>query len=165
MQERIAVYPTTADPPTIGHADILKRLAAKFDRIYWVAAKNPYKDPIFPLEMRLKMMDQCIQHLQLKNVIRDDFSGAIYRYAKTKNAGFLLRGLRNSTDFQSEIELANVNRSLDNSIETICIFANPELSLVSSSLVREFARLNEDYSKYVIPEVEALIKQFFYHQS
>ncbi len=161
MKKSIAVYPTSADPPTLGHADVLQRAAQKFDLVYWVAANNPYKKPSFTFEQRLAMMNFYIVHLNLKNVMIDMAEGAVIRFAQAKGAGFLLRGLRNATDFQSEIELSTANHHIEPGIETFCIFANPKYSTISSSLVREFARLGEDFNRYVIPPVAEIIRQVY----
>jgi len=161
MKPFTLVYPTSSNPPTIGHADILRRAAEKFDCVYWVAAVNPFKSYLFPLAERMAMMLEYIEHYQLKNVVLDHHEGVMMRYAKSKGAAFLLRGLRNATDFQFEFDMASGNRGIEEKIETLCIFADPVLSCLSSAMVRELAVLGENFGRYVIPSVEKRIQDFF----
>ena len=158
--EQALIYPTSANPPTLGHADILKRMSQKFDRVYWVAATNPNKKLLFPLQERLAMMQDYVEHFAMQKVTVDHHDGAIIRYAIAKQASFLLRGLRNTSDFQFEFDLASGNRGIDQTIETICVFANPVFSSISSALVRELAILGENFGPYVIPSVERRILDF-----
>ncbi len=157
--ERIIVYPTSANPPTWGHADIMARAARLFDKVYWVAAKNQKKSFVFSLDQRVSMMEAYVKHYQLKNVVVEGFEGAIIRYAQQKKAKFLLRGLRNTTDFQAELELAAGNRGIDKHIETFCLFAKPHFATISSSLIRELAGLGEKIDQYVLPSIQDLIYQ------
>ncbi|MBF0312344.1 MAG: pantetheine-phosphate adenylyltransferase [Oligoflexia bacterium] len=158
MSEITVVYPTSANPPTWGHADIMYRAAVKFDKIYWVAACNPHKVLDFSVEQRLRMMQAYVDYYQLKNVIVDSYSGTIVRYALDKNASFLLRGLRNTSDFQAELELASGNRGISKDIETICFFAKPHFATISSRLIRELARLGEKIDQYVLPTLTSEIR-------
>lgn len=157
MGEKIIIYPTSANPPTWGHADIMSRASGKFDKVYWVAAKNPYKGLAFSVEERLGMMQAYVDHYQLKNVLVDAFEGAVIRFAEEKGAQFLLRGLRNTTDFQAELELAAGNRGIDKNIETVCLFAKPHFATISSSLIRELASLGERIDQYVLPSIQEKI--------
>ena len=153
MQKKIVVYPTSANPPTWGHGDILSRAAKKFDLVYWVAAKNYSKVLDFTLEQRISMMEAYVKYYKLSNVIVDAFEGAVIRYAQEKKAGFLLRGLRNTSDFQAELEYSAGNRGIDKYIETICLFAKPHFATISSSLIRELAVLGEKIEQYVLPDI------------
>jgi pantetheine-phosphate adenylyltransferase len=159
LSEKIIVYPTSANPPTWGHADILQRAAGHFDKVYWVAGKNIKKSYTFSVSERLTMMQAYVDHFQLKNVVVDSFEGAIIRYAQSKKAQFLLRGLRNTTDFQAELELASGNRGIDKNIETICYFAKPHFATISSGLIRELAALGERIDQYVLPSIQDKIIQ------
>ncbi|MBL0691016.1 MAG: pantetheine-phosphate adenylyltransferase [SAR324 cluster bacterium] len=158
MRKFIAVYPTSADPPTLGHADILRRAALKFDYIYWVVAINPVKKPFFSLEDRMAMMNEYIEFYKLDNVILDHFEGAIVKYSIKKRASFMLRGMRNTTDFQFEFNLASVNKKINNDVETVSIFADPGLSAINSGVIRELVTLGEDFDDYVIPKVAKKIR-------
>lgn len=153
MSEKIIVYPISANPPTWGHADIMMRAATHFDHLYWVAATNPKKTYMFTEEERLSMMQAYVDYYKLKNVEICIFSGTIARFAEDKKAQFLLRGLRNSSDYQMELELAVGNRGISKNIETICMFSKPHFATISSSLIRELATLNERIDQYVMPSI------------
>ena len=153
------VYPISANPPTWGHADIMARGARKSSRLYWAIGKNPGKSPLFSDEQRCQMLEAYVKHYKLNNVEIDTYEGTTISYAKSKNADFLLRGLRSNQDFQMELELAWGNKGIDEQIETICIFCRPDLAPVSSSIVRELAILGENIERYVHPEIVPIIKQ------
>ncbi|MGK5090397.1 pantetheine-phosphate adenylyltransferase [Deltaproteobacteria bacterium TL4] len=161
---RIAIYPTSANPPTWGHGDILLRAAKHFDHLYWSAAVNPTKQYIFTAEERLQMMNVYLKHYGLKNVTLDVFTGSTIRYAQQKKATALVKGLRNYTDFQVELQQAVGNQGIDSEIETFCLFGTPALSVVSSSLVRELALLGENIEGYVHPEVAAFVGEIILRQ-
>lgn len=152
------VYAISANPPTWGHADIMMRASQKFEKLYWVAAENPRKSPIFSEDQKIRMMQAYVDYYKLDNVIVEHFSGTVIRYAKSKNADFLLRGLRNTSDFQMELELAAGNRGIEKDIESICMFAKPHYATISSSLVRELALLDESIDQYVLPSLAEEIK-------
>ena len=153
IQEKIIVYPISGNPPTWGHADLMMRAANSFDKVYWVAAVNPQKDPIFDQEFKTKMMQAYVDYYKLKNVEVAAHAGTIIRYAEQVKAGFLLRGLRNTSDFQLELDLAAGNRGINKEIETICMFTKPHYATISSTLVRELAMLGEKIDQYVLPSL------------
>lgn len=153
MSEKIIVYPISANPPTWGHADIMMRAATHFDKIIWVAATNPQKAYMFTLEERLEMMQAYVDYYMLKNVVICSHDGTIARFAEEKGAQFLLRGLRNSSDYQMELELSVGNRGISKELETICLFAKPHFATISSTLIRELALLNERIDQYVMPSI------------
>jgi len=156
-QSRIAVYPTSANPPTLGHADIVCRVSRQFDQVFWAAAVNPKKQYLFAQEERLAMMAEYIRHHGLKNVTVETFSGATVRYAQSKGATALVKGLRNPDDFQAEYQQALGNLGIDSSIETFCLFGRPEYYGVSSSLTRELALLGENIEGFVLPSVAEMV--------
>jgi len=157
MLKKSIVYPISANPPTWGHADIMYRAAKTFDKVYWVAAINPQKSSIFSLGDKVSMMSAYVDYYQLDNVEVAAHTGTVIRYAEKVNAGFLLRGLRNTTDFQMELELAAGNRGVNKQIETICMFTKPHFATISSSLVRELAMLDEKIDQYVLPEIAEMV--------
>ena len=156
-QSRIAVYPTSANPPTLGHADIVCRVSRQFDQVFWAAAVNPKKQYLFAQEERLAMMTEYIRHHGLKNVTVETFTGATVRYAQSKGATALVKGLRNPDDFQAEYQQALGNLGIDSSIETFCLFGRPEYYGVSSSLTRELALLGENIEGFVLPSVAEMV--------
>ena len=153
MAQKIIVYPISANPPSWGHADIMMRAAKHFDLVYWVAATNPAKKYMFTLEERLEMMDAYVNYYKLKNVTTCSHEGTIARFAEEKGAEFLLRGLRNSSDYQMELELSVGNRGINKELETLCMFSKPHFATLSSSLIRELAILNERIDQYVMPSI------------
>lgn len=154
----IAVYAISGDPPTWGHADIMMRASKKFDRVYWAIAHNPAKDYLFSVEDKLRMMQVYLEYFQLNNVEILPIEGSVAQFAKKVKASFMIRGLRSSSDFQLEYELSIGNRGIAKNIETICMFTKPHYATVSSSIVRELARLEEKISQYVHPDVEKIVK-------
>jgi pantetheine-phosphate adenylyltransferase len=153
MSEKIIVYPISGNPPTWGHADIMMRAAKHFDHLYWVAANNPSKQYMFTEKERLDMMQMYVDYYKLKNVTVAMYNGTLVRFAEEKKAQFLLRGLRNSSDYQMELELSVGNRGISKDIETICMFSKPHFATISSSLIRELALLNERIDQYVMPVI------------
>lgn len=153
MKESIIVYPTSSNPPTYGHADLIERVHNKFHKVYWVAADSIEKKQQFSTELRIAMMQDYIDHYGWKNVVLDYSKNSVARYAQSKNAQFLLRGIRNHGDFSFEFELATGNRSIAKDLETLCILARPEFCSISSSIARELLRLKEDTSSYLLPIV------------
>lgn len=162
--EKIVVYPTSANPPTWGHGDLLFRAAKQFDHIFWVAAINPNKNFYFTTDQRMQMMRAYVDYYKLTNVTVDSHQGTIIRYAQSKKATFLLRGLRNTSDYQMELELSVGNRGIDKTIETICLFARPHYATISSTLIRELAGLGEEIGQYVLPSVATTVKSVLYKE-
>lgn len=161
LNRGIIVYPISANPPTWGHADIMMRASLMFDTVYWAVAKNTRKDVMLTGDTRSEMMKIYVDHYRLENVIVDQIEGPTVRYAQEKKAGLILRGLRSSSDFQAELELATGNRGIDKNIETICMFSKPHYATISSSIVRELAIVGESIDQYVHPKVSALLFKSF----
>ncbi|MDH4467170.1 MAG: pantetheine-phosphate adenylyltransferase [Bacteriovoracaceae bacterium] len=162
MTPRTIVYPTSANPPTWGHADIMMRASKKFDRLLWVVAVNPKKSNAeFSTAEKMQMMESYVRYYKLPNVEVHHHEGAIIKFAEKHKADFLLRGLRNTSDFQMELELAAGNRGINKDIETICFFSKPHFATISSSLVRELAMLGERIDQYVMPSIAKQILDKF----
>ena len=157
MKETVVVYPISGNPPTWGHADIMMRAAQHFDKVYWLAAVNPQKGTIFTMEDRVEMMRAYVRYYKLNNVLVEGHSGAVVRFAEKVNANFLLRGLRNTSDYQLEHDLAAGNRGINKQIETICMFTKPHFATISSTLVRELAMLGERIDQYVLPSISQFV--------
>lgn len=159
MKETIIIYPTSSNPPTYGHIDLIQRVHNKFDKVYWVTAESIEKKSYFPIKLRLEMMQDYLTHYRWKNVFLDCVRGSIARYAQEKQAHFLLRGIRNHGDFSFEFELASGNRCIVEDLETLCILARPQFCSISSSIARELLRLDEDTSNYLLPVVAQKAKK------
>jgi len=159
VAEKIVVYPISGNPPTWGHADVMMRAAGHFDKVFWVAAVNPQKQTIFTLDDRIDMMKAYVKYYKLNNVEVAGHAGTIIRYAEKVGAQFLLRGLRNTSDYQLEHDLAAGNRGINKNIETICMFTKPHFATISSTLVRELAILGERIDQYVLPSISQFVTE------
>ena len=143
----IAVFPGTFDPITVGHVDIVNRASSMFDEIIIAIGVNTKKTTLFDLEKRKKWVK--IAFANNPKVRVEAYEGLTVDFCKTVNATFLLRGLRNGTDFDYESHIAQLNKALWNNIETIFIMCNPELSYISSTLVRDLIIHKADYQRYL----------------
>jgi pantetheine-phosphate adenylyltransferase len=153
------LYPISGNPPTWGHADVMERAARCFDRVTWALALNPAKTYLFSKDERMEMMAEYVRHFKLSNVTLSAYEGATVRYAERIGARMILKGLRNATDLQSEMEQAMGNRGINDRIETVAMFTSPRYSVISSSLIRELAVLGEDITPYVHPAVARRIEE------
>lgn len=146
---RVAVFPGSFDPITLGHYDIVERAAPLFDKIIIAIGQNSQKKYMFSLEQRKKFIKETFKHFS--NVEVDSFEGLTIDYCRSKNVNFILRGLRNPADFEFEKAIAQTNRQLtkDNRIETIFLLTSAGKSFISSSIVREIINFNGDYTLMV----------------
>ena len=154
---KIAVYPGTFDPITNGHLDVIDRASSLFDKVV-VAVLNESgnKKIVFSVEERLDLVNQSLS--QFANVEADIFSGLLVEYAKSKKAISVIRGLRAISDFEYEFQMALMNRSLDEEIRTVFLMPHQKYIHISSSLVKEVAKLNGDVSNYVPYHVNESLK-------
>lgn len=157
LMKRIAIYPGSFDPPTLGHLDIIERASAQFDSVVVAVGKNQSKSPLLSLECRLEAILACSSHLP--NISADSFDGLLVDYATTKGAGVIVRGLRATSDFDYEFQIAMANRRLRPSVETVFLMTKWEHSFLSSSIVREVALLGGDFSEFVHPAVVPIIQR------
>jgi len=153
----LAVYPGTFDPITNGHVDILCRALGLFDKVVVALADNPRKRPLFSLRERVRMIRQAFAHETRIEV--DSFDGLLVDYVRQRNARFIIRGLRAVADFEYEFQLAHMNRQLAPEVETIFLMTNEDNFFVSSSLVREVARMGGDIGRVVPPGVAVSLKK------
>ena len=154
----ILLYPGSFDPVTLGHVDIARRGAKLASRLVVAVVENPNKKTLFTLEERLALLRE--EFCGCENIEVDAFSGLLAEYAGAKGADAILRGLRTPGDFESEGRYAVYNRMLGN-VETIFLPASPELSYISSSIVREASAYTDDsaFDKMVSPAVRAALKE------
>jgi pantetheine-phosphate adenylyltransferase len=143
----IAVYPGTFDPITNGHSDLVERASRLFDQVIVAIAANPTKTPLFDLDHRVAMAERVLSGVP--NVEVCGFSDLLVDYAREKQANVILRGLRAVSDFEFEMQLASMNRRLDNTIETVFLTPAEETSFISASLVKEVALHGGDVSQFV----------------
>ncbi len=153
---RVAVYPGTFDPITNGHADLVARAAPLFKRVVVAVADSRGKGPSFSLEDRIDMARDALKGLD--NVEVRGFDTLLANFVAEIGAGVILRGLRAVSDFEYEFQLASMNRHLIPSAETLFLTPAEQYSFISSSLVREIARLGGDVSGFVPASVMAALK-------
>jgi pantetheine-phosphate adenylyltransferase len=151
-----ALCPGTFDPVTNGHLDIVRRAAALFDRVVVAVIENPSKEPLFPAKERVVMLEEGLAGL--KNVEVDSFSGLLVDYAGRKGIDIIVKGLRAVTDFDYELQMAQMNRQLTG-IETCFVPTSPKWSYLSSSLVKEVALYGGDVSGLVPDHVLRRLKE------
>jgi pantetheine-phosphate adenylyltransferase len=152
--QRIAVYPGSFDPVTVGHLDMVERGTALFDRIIIAvapASSNPDKRPLFSVEERAALMRGACAHVP--NVSVEFLEGLLVDFAAARGARVILKGLRAVSDFEYELAMALMNRRLRPEIDTLYLMASAEHSFISSSLVREVARLGGSLDGLVPPLV------------
>lgn len=144
-----AIYPGTFDPPTLGHVDIIRRAAGLFDQVIIAVGANPTKQPLFPVDERLAMLREIAA--EFDNVDVEPFSGLLVEFARQKQASVVIRGLRAMSDFENEFQMALANRTLAPDVETVFLMTSADVMFVSSSIVKEIARLGGDVRR-LVPE-------------
>ncbi len=144
---RTGLYPGTFDPITNGHSDLVQRASSLFDHVIVAIAANPGKTPLFDLDHRVSMAERVLSGLP--NVEVCGFSDLLVNFTRKKKANVILRGLRAVSDFEFEMQLASMNRRLDNAIETVFLTPAEETSFISASLVKEVALHGGDVSQFV----------------
>jgi len=151
-----AIYPGTFDPITKGHIDLVYRASQLFEKVIVAVAVNPSKAPLFSLEERVDLARQSLT--EMSNIEVCGFEGLLVEVAKQKNAKVIIRGLRAVSDFEHEFQLASMNRKMAAEIETLFLTPAEQFTYISSSLVREIARLGGDVSDFVSPCVQQALK-------
>lgn len=147
---RIAVYPGSFDPITMGHVDIINRISRQYDQVIVLVAQSSQKQSMFTAEERKELIESSLSHL--KNVNVDIFGGLTVEYMKKAKAQVIVRGLRAVVDFEYELTMANMNRKLAPDFETMLVFASPEYYYISSRGVKEVA-INGGSLKGLVPDV------------
>ncbi|MGV3580911.1 MAG: pantetheine-phosphate adenylyltransferase [Methylophilus sp.] len=154
-KNRIAVYPGTFDPITLGHEDIVRRAANLFDEVIVAVAGSTSKSTLFSLDERVALAKGLFNSPNIKVV---GFSGLLMQFVQDQGAQMVIRGLRAASDFEYEFQLAGMNRKLYPKLETLFLTPAEQYMFVSSSLVREVARLGGDVNQFVSPAVEKAIR-------
>ncbi|GAC1393432.1 MAG: pantetheine-phosphate adenylyltransferase [Ktedonobacteraceae bacterium] len=139
--QRIAVYPGSFDPLTIGHLDITRRAARLFDTLIVAVYTFPAKNLLFSIDERMILWQKVIAAEALTNVRVEKFTGLVVDFARTIGGAAIVKGLRSPNDFEAEFQQGLMNRKLAPEIETVCLLTNLEHLFVSSSLLKEVARL------------------------
>ena len=149
---RIAVYPGSFDPVTLGHGDIIERTAKMFDKVIIGVLNNNVKTPLFSVKERVNMLKEVTAHLP--NVEVQSFEGLLVDFLRRNDAQVIVRGLRAVTDFEYELQMAQTNRVMAPEIDTIFLTTNLKYSYLSSSIVKEIAFYDGQISQFLAPEVE-----------
>lgn len=152
-----AVYPGTFDPITHGHTDLVSRAARVFGKVVVAIAESPHKTPFFSLEKRIELAHSQLDHLGNIEIV--GFSNLLVEFVQDIEATVIIRGLRAVSDFEYEFQLASMNRHLASSVETLFLTPDEKYGFISSTLVREIARLRGDVSEFVGPQIEKAMKQ------
>lgn len=154
---RIALYPGTFDPITNGHADLVARASPLFERVIVGVAGSTGKTPVMPFEQRVDLAREALQ--AHRNVEVTGFTGLLADFVSDIGAGVVLRGLRAVSDFEYEFQMASMNRHLMPGVETLFLTPAEQHSFISSTLVREVARLGGDVSGFVPPHVARAMRE------
>jgi pantetheine-phosphate adenylyltransferase len=157
--QRIAVYPGTFDPITNGHTDLVSRAAKVFPKVIVAIAESPLKKPLFTLEERIEM--SRAEMACMGNVEIVGFSNLLVEFVQQLGASVIVRGLRAVSDFEYEFQLASMNRHLAPKVETMFLTPDEDYGFISSTLVKEVARLDGDVSSFVSKGVQQAMEQRF----
>ncbi|MCG6968319.1 MAG: pantetheine-phosphate adenylyltransferase [Gammaproteobacteria bacterium] len=152
-----AIYPGTFDPITKGHTDLIKRATKLFDSVIVAVAANTSKQPVFSLDERLNMAQTTTATIERVEILA--LNGLLVEFARQHQAVAIIRGLRAVSDFDYEFQLAGMNRKLAPEVETLFLTPDEKFTYISSSLVREIARLGGDVSDFVHENVMAELKR------
>ena len=154
-----AIYAGSFDPVTKGHLNLIRRAAGLFDELIVAVLCNKAKTPLFSAEERVSMIEAEISDLD--NVCVESFEGMLVDYARKKDARILVRGIRSGADLDFELQMAQANRALCPSIDTVFLVSEPKDSFINSSTAREVASFGGDVSAFVTPAVAGALRKHF----
>jgi len=156
---RVCVYPGSFDPFTVGHHDVLEHAARMFERVYVSVLNNAAKSPVFSVDERAEIIQRMVDAEGMKNVVVTHFEGLLVDYAHKIGAGYIIRGLRATMDFEYEFQINALNRHLAPDVETVYFMASPEHSFLSSSAVREIGRFGGSIEGLVPESIQNIIAE------
>lgn len=154
---RRAVYPGSFDPVTNGHIDVIRRALVLFDEVFVVVAENPEKSPLFNAGERIELMERALSSFQGVQV--ESFSGLTVEYARKKGAHNIIRGLRATSDFDYEFQMAITNRQLAREVETIFLMPSEDHFYLSSKLIKEIAQRGGEVGRFVPDFVNSALQK------
>jgi pantetheine-phosphate adenylyltransferase len=152
-----ALCPGSFDPPTNGHVDVVQRAARHFDEVIVAVVANPAKRPLFSEPERTRLLTDALAHVANVTVI--SFDGLLVELARSRGLTLVLKGLRATSDYEYELQMAEMNSALHHALDTMFLHASPMWSFVSSSLVKEIARLGGSVEEFVPPGVARALAQ------
>jgi pantetheine-phosphate adenylyltransferase len=155
----VALCPGSFDPPTNGHIDVIERAARYFDGIVVAVIANPSKQPLFTLEERTEMLRDALAHVD--NAEIDSFDGLLVDFATTRDLSVVVKGLRAVSDFEYELQMAQMNSALSPGLDTMFMTAKPSWAFLSSSLVKEVAKYGGAIEGLVPPGVAKALQERF----
>jgi pantetheine-phosphate adenylyltransferase len=152
MENRIAVFPGSFDPFTVGHESIVRRALPLFDKIIIAIGRNTNKEDFFPLDKRMEWIRTVFE--DESKITVESYSGLTVDYCKQVKANYILRGVRTSSDFEYERAIGQMNRSMDSAIETVFLLTQPEHTFIASTIVRDVIRHGGDASSFLPQKVK-----------
>ena len=152
-----ALCPGSFDPPTNGHIDVIERAARWFDRVVVAVIANPSKEPLFSLDERKTLLTDALGHLD--NVEVESFAGLLVDFANERDLNVIVKGLRAVSDFEYELQMAQMNAALSPGIDTMFVTAKPSWAFLSSSLVKQVARYGGNIEGLVPPGVASALAE------
>lgn len=155
---KIAIFPGSFDPITTGHVDIVERALPLFDKLIVAIGVNTQKKSLFKLEDRIGWIQEVFK--DSPKVVVEHYSGLTINYCRLREANYIVRGIRSSADFEYEKTIAHLNNAMSPEIETLLILSKPELSSISSTIVREIILGHGDVSKFVPESVVSAIREY-----
>lgn len=156
---RVGIYPGSFDPVTFGHLDIILRSSKMFDLLIIAVLKNNAKHPTFTVEERVQLLEKVTKGID--NVSIETFDGLLVDFAMQRNATTIVRGLRAVSDFEYELQIAQLNHKMNSEIDTIFLTTSLDYSYLSSSVVREIASYHGDISHFVPAEIIDAVQEKF----
>lgn len=158
MQNKIAVFPGSFDPITLGHISLIKRAAPLFDKLVVAVGINTQKKYLFSLEQRLGWLEKVFA--EYDNIEVASYNGLTVNFCKSIEANYLVRGLRNASDFDYEKTISQLNQIIGDNLETVFLISLPEFSHISSTIVREIIKGKGNVSSFIPKLIMNDIKQF-----
>ena len=162
--QRVALYPGTFDPVTLGHLDIVQRAVKLVDHLVIGIANNPSKDQVFTIEERIEMMQRETAPFSgggRATITVERFDTLLIHFARKVGATVIIRGLRAVSDFEYEFQMVGMNQRLDPNIETVFLMADPRHQAIASRLVKEIAAFGGDVTAFTTPAVAAALTKRF----
>lgn len=158
-EQKIAMYPGTFDPITLGHIDIIQRSSKLFDRVIVTLAKNTKKEPLFSIEERIEMITDAVRDMQ--NVEVEEFDGLLINFARKRNVSVIVRGLRAISDFEYEFQMALMNRQMADEVTTVFLMPHEKFTYLNSTIIRDVAAFGGDIKKFTTPFVARKLQEKF----